>query len=55
MIFWLLDRFGVDPQTVLATPSLFLLIVSDLPVFYRVLLHAWTWLLVKGRPVCWFY
>ena len=42
MTFWLFDRFGVDPQTVLATPSLFLLIVSDLPVFYRVLLHAWT-------------
>ena len=42
MTFWLFDRFGVDPQTVLATPSLFLLIVSVLSVFYRVLLHAWT-------------
>jgi len=42
MTFWLFDRFGVDPQTVLATPSLFFLIVSGLPVFYHVLLHAWT-------------
>ena len=42
MTFWLFDRFGVDPQTVLATPSLFLLVVSGLPVLYRVLLHAWT-------------
>ena len=42
MTFWLFDRFGVDPQTALATPSLFLLIVSVLSVFYRVLLHAWT-------------
>ena len=41
MTFWLFDRFGVDPQTVLATPSLFLL-ASDLPAFYRALLRAWT-------------
>ena len=40
--FWVFDRFGVDPQTVLATPSLFLLVVSGLPVLYRVLLQAWT-------------
>ena len=39
MTLWLFDPFGVDPQTVLATPSLFLLIVSGLP---RVLSHAWT-------------
>ena len=42
MTFWLFDRFGVAPQTVLATQSLFLLIASGLPVFYRVLLRAWT-------------
>ena len=42
MTFWLFDRFGVDPQTVLATPSLFLLEASDLPAFYRALLRAWT-------------
>ena len=40
--FWLFDRFGVDPQTVLATPSLFLLVASGLPAFYRALLRAWT-------------
>ena len=40
--FWLFDRFGVDPQTVLATPSLFLLIASGLPVFHRAFLRAWT-------------
>ena len=33
MTFWLFVRFGVDPQTVLATPSLFLLIALGLPVF----------------------
>ena len=42
MTFWLFDRFGVDPQTVLATPSLFLLVASGLPAFYRALLSAWT-------------
>ena len=42
MTFWLFDRFGVASQTVLATQSLFLLIASGLPVFYRVLLRAWT-------------
>ena len=42
MTFWLFDRFGVNPQTVLATPSLFLLVVSGLPAFYRALLGAWT-------------
>ena len=33
--FWLFDRLGVDPQTllVLATPSLFLLTAAGLPVF----------------------
>ena len=40
MTFWLFDRFGVDPQTVLATPSLFLLVASGLPAFYRALLLA---------------
>ena len=34
MTFWFFDRFGVDPQTVLATPSLFLLVPSGLPAFY---------------------
>ena len=33
---------GVDPQTVIATLSLFLLVASDLPAFYRALLRAWT-------------
>ena len=42
MTLWLFDRFGVDPQTVLATPSLFLLVASGLPAFYRALLLAWT-------------
>ena len=42
MTFWLFDRFGVDPQTVLATPSLFLLVASGLPAFYRALLRACT-------------
>ena len=34
--------FWGDPQAVLATPSLFLLVASGLPAFYRVLLRAWT-------------
>ena len=42
MFFWLFGRFGVDPQTVLATSSLFLLVASGLPAFYRSLLRAWT-------------
>ena len=42
MTFWLLDRFGVDPQAVLATPSLFLVVASGLPASYRTLLRAWT-------------
>ena len=42
MFFWLFGRFGVDPQTVLATPSFFLLVASGLPAFYRALLRAWT-------------
>ena len=42
MTFWLFDRLGVDPQTVLATPSLFLLEASGLPAFYHALLLAWT-------------
>ena len=42
MTFWLFDRFGVDPQTVLATPSLFLLVASGLPAFYLALLRTWT-------------
>ena len=42
MTFWLFYRFGVDPQTVLATPSLFLLVASGLPPFYGALLRAWT-------------
>ena len=42
MTFWLFDRFGVDPQTVLATPSFFLLVASGPPAFYRALLRAWT-------------
>ena len=42
MFFWLFGRFGVDPQTVLATPSLFLLVASGLPAFYRALLRTWT-------------
>ena len=42
MTFWLFDRFGVDPLTVLATPSLFLLVASGLPAFYRALLPALT-------------
>ena len=42
MFFWLFGRFGVDPQTVIATPFLFLLVASDLPAFYRALLRALT-------------
>ena len=42
MTFWLFYRSEVDPQTVLATPSLFLLVASGLPAFYRALLRAWT-------------
>ena len=42
MTFWLFDRFGFHPQTVLATPSLFLLVASGLPAFCRALLRAWT-------------
>ena len=42
MTFWFFDRFGIDPQTVLATPSLFLLVASGLPAFYCALLRAWT-------------
>ena len=42
MTFWLFDRFGVDPQTVRATPSLFLLVASGLRAFYRAPLRAWT-------------
>ena len=42
MTFWFFDRFEVDPQTVLATQSLFLSVVSGLPAFYRALLRAWT-------------
>ena len=42
MTFWLFDRFGVYPQTVLATLSLFLMVPSGLPAFYRALLRAWT-------------
>ena len=42
MIFWLFSCFGVDPQTMLATPSLFLLVASGLPAFYCALLRAWT-------------
>ena len=42
MTFWLFDCIGVDPQTVLATPSLFLLVASGLPAFYCTLLRAWT-------------
>ena len=42
MTFWLFGRSGIDPQTVLATPSLFLLVASGLPAFYPALLHAWT-------------
>ena len=42
MTFWLYDRFGVDPQTVLATPSFFLLVASGLPAFFHALLRAWT-------------
>ena len=40
--FWLLDRVGVDPQTVLANPSLLLLIAPGLRIFYRPLLRAWS-------------
>ena len=36
MTFLLFDRFGVDPL------SLFLLVASGLPAFYRALLRAWT-------------
>ena len=42
MTFWFFDRFGVDPQTMLATPSLFLLVASGLPAFYCELLRAST-------------
>ena len=42
MTFWLFDRLGVDPQNVLATPSLFLLEALGLPAFYHALLRAWT-------------
>ena len=42
MTFWLFDRLGVDPKFVLATLSLFLLVASGLPAFYRALLRAWT-------------
>ena len=42
MTFWLFDHFGVDPLTVLANPSLFLLVASGLPAFYRALLPALT-------------
>ena len=42
MTFWPSDRFGVDPQTVPATPFLFLLVALGLPAFYRALLRAWT-------------
>ena len=42
MTFWLFDRFGVDPQTVLATPSLFFLVASRFPAFYCAFLRAWT-------------
>ena len=42
MTFWLFDRFGVYPQTVLATLSLLLMVPSGLPAFYRALLRAWT-------------
>ena len=42
MFFWLFGRFGVDPQTVIATPFLFLLVASDLPALYRALLRALT-------------
>ena len=42
MTSWLFYCFGVDPKTVLATPSFFLLIASGLPAFYRALLRAWT-------------
>ena len=41
MTFWILDRFGVDPQAVLVTPSLFLLVASGPPAFYLALLRAW--------------
>ena len=42
MTFWYFDRFGIDPQTVLATLSLFLLVASGPSAFYRALLRAWT-------------
>ena len=42
MFFWLFGRFGVDPQTVLATSSLFLLVASGLSASYRSVLRAWT-------------
>ena len=51
------ERFGVDPQTVLATPSLFLLIESGLPVFLSctfACLDCPSRFLVTGRPCCWF-
>ena len=35
-------HLGVDPQTMLATPSLFLLVASGLPAFYCELLRAST-------------
>ena len=34
MTFWLFDRFGIDPQTVLATSSLFLFVAMGLQAFY---------------------
>ena len=42
MTFWVFDRLGVDPQTVLATLSLFFLVASGLQAFYHALLRAWT-------------
>ena len=40
MTFWLFDLFGVDPETVLATLSLFLLVDSGLPSFDDAFLRA---------------
>jgi len=54
--FWFFYRFGVDSQTVFATPAFFLLIASGLPPFYLALLQSWSALQVSDtcRPGCCF-
>lgn len=53
--FWGGGGLGVDPQTVLATPTFFLLISRGLPLFNLALFQAWSALHGSPSPACWHF